>query len=175
MIRFPATLAARWRAALFAIALGTATTLNAQGGADPRIGSWDELQTSSHYDSLRRVLSNLDNGMIRLVVNDKLLEVNRWHVDFRCDGAQYRILNYGGKFVGITYACRRTGARTFETWFTYGPADPGVDQRGVVAGRSSGTGTEEVSADGRRYRTTGVARLANGTLEKAHREFSRRN
>jgi hypothetical protein len=162
-------------AVLCAIGLGAAATLNAQGDTDPRIGSWDELKTSSHYDSLLRVFRNLNSGMIRMEVNFKLLEVNRWHVDFRCDGGKYRTLTYDGKFVGITYSCRRTGARTFESSFTYGPADAGVDQRGVGTGQIAATGTEEVSADGKYYRTTDVSELRNGEIHKAHREFVRRN
>jgi hypothetical protein len=30
--------------------LGTATALSAQGESDPRIGSWDELKTSTYHD-----------------------------------------------------------------------------------------------------------------------------
>jgi hypothetical protein len=157
------------------IASGAAAALNAQGDTDPRIGSWDELKTSSHYDSLLRAFRNLDNGMIRMEVNFKLLEVNRWHVDFRCDGGKYRTLTNDGKFVGFTYSCRRTGARTFQTSFTYGPADAGVDQRGVGVGQTAGTGTEEVSADGKYYKTTGVTQLSSGEVQKSHREFVRRN
>ena len=174
--RVPRLHARAWIAAvLCATGLGAAATLNAQSDTDPRIGSWDELKTSTHYDSLLRVFRSLDNGMIRMEVNFKLLEVNRWHVDFRCDGAKYRTLTYDGKFVGITYSCKRTGARTLESSFTYGPADAGVDQRGVVPGQTSGQVTEEVSADGKHYRTTGVTQLAGGGLQKVHREFVRRN
>jgi len=84
--------AARWRFTVCALGLGAAATLNAQDVADPRIGSWDELRTSTNYDSLLRVFENLDHGMIRMHVNSKLLEVNRWHVDFKCDGEKYRAL-----------------------------------------------------------------------------------
>jgi len=162
-------------AVLCAIGLGAAATLNAQSDTDPRIGSWDELKTSSHYDSVLRVFRNLDNGMIRMEVNFKLLEVNRWHVDFRCDGGNYRTLTYDGRFVGITYSCRRTGTRTVESSFTFGPADAGVDQRGAGVGQTSGAWTEEVSADGKYYRTIGVAHLTSGGVQKSRREFVRRN
>jgi beta-lactamase regulating signal transducer with metallopeptidase domain len=174
--RIPRVHARAWIGALLCVSgLGAAATLNAQSDTDPRIGSWDELRTSTHYDSLLRVFRSLDNGMIRMEVNFKLLEVNRWHVDFRCDGGTYRTLTYDGKFVGITYSCKRTGARTVESSFTYGPADPGVDQRGVSPGRPAGKLTEEVSADGKYYRTTGITPLASGGVQKIHREFVRRN
>jgi hypothetical protein len=107
-------------AALCAAGLAAAATPNAQGEADPRIGSWDELKTSTHYDSILRVFRNLDNGMIHMQVNGKLLESSRWHVDFRCDGGKYRTLTYDGKFVGMTYSCRRAAARTIESSFTRG-------------------------------------------------------
>jgi hypothetical protein len=160
--------------ALCVFGLGTAPALSAQGESDPRIGSWDEQKTSTHYDSLLRVFERLDSGMTRMQVNAKLLEVNRWHVDFKCDGRKYRTVTNDGKFVGITYSCRRTGARTLESSFTYGPPDAGVGQL-VQADWTSGTWTEEVSADGASYKTMGVTKLGNGQVREDHREFVRRN
>jgi len=161
--------------AVCAFALGTATALSAQNESDPRIGSWDELKTSSHYDSLLRVFERLNNGMIRMQVNAKLLQVNRWHVDFKCDGRKYRTLTDDGKFVGLTYSCRRTGARTLESSFNHQAPDAGAGLRLVQPDWTSGTWTEEVSADGMSYKTMGVSKLTNGQLREDHREFFRRN
>jgi hypothetical protein len=162
-------------AALCAIGLGAAASLNAQAAADPRIGSWDELKTSTHYDSLLRVFRYRDDGMIHMDVNAKLLEVNRWHVDFKCDGGKYRTLTYDDKFVGILYSCRRTGARSIESSFTREAADAGVNLRWVGTDWTSAVWTEEVSADGKNYHTSGLTRLTSGQVRKELRDFVRRN
>ena len=161
-------------AALCALGLGAAASLNAQGAADPRIGAWDETRTSTDYQSLLRVFEHLDNGMTRMYVNAKLLEPNRWHVDFKCDGKKYRTLTHDDRFTGITYSCRQTGTRTIESSFTYGAADAGVDMRWTEKDRTSGTWTETVSADGKRYTTTGVSKLKNGQTRESRRDFVRR-
>jgi hypothetical protein len=161
--------------ALCVFGLGTSTVLSAESESDPRIGSWDELKTSTHYDSLLRVFERLDNGMIRMHVNAKLLEVNRWHVDFKCNGRKYRTVTDDGKFVGLTYSCRRTGARTLESSFTHEQPDAGAGLRLVQPDWTSGTWTEEVSADGMSYKTIGVSKLTNGQVREDHREFVRRN
>ncbi|MEJ0006250.1 MAG: hypothetical protein WDM77_07660 [Steroidobacteraceae bacterium] len=171
----PRIIAGRFAAATLCIGgLATAPALNAQNATDPRIGTWDELKTSTHYDSLLRVFENLNNGMIRMHVNAKLLEANRWHVDFRCDGARYRTVTSDGKFVGITYSCQRTGARTVESSFTYEQPDSGAGLRLGKADWTSGKWTEEVSADGKSYQATGITNLTNGEQRKEFREFSRR-
>jgi hypothetical protein len=161
-------------AALCALGLGAAASLNAQGAADPRIGSWDEVKGSTDYQSLLRVFENLDNGMTRMYVNAKLLEANRWHVDFKCDGRKYRTLTHNDRFTGTTYSCRQTGARTIESSFTYGAADPGVDVHWVEKDRTSATATETVSADGKRYTTVVVSRSSNGQARQSRRDFVRR-
>jgi hypothetical protein len=161
--------------ALCAFGIGSAIAVSAPRESEPRIGSWDELKTSSHYDSLLRVFERLDNGMIRMQVNAKLLDGNRWHVDFRCDGRKYPTVTVDGKFVGISYSCRRTGARTLESSFTYGQADTGAGLQLVRPDWTSGSWTEEVSADGVSYKTRGVTKLTNGQVRKEHREFVRRN
>ncbi len=162
-------------AGLCAIGLAAAATVNAQSESDPRIGSWDEVKNPIQYDSLLRVFQYLDNGMLHMEVNAKLLQVNRWHVDFRCDGGKYRTLTYNGKYVGITYSCRRTGARTIQTSFTREEAEAGVELRSTETDWTSAEWTEEVSADGMKYSTNGVTRLANGQVRYEHRDFVRRN
>jgi hypothetical protein len=153
-----------------------AAALNArEDAADPRIGSWEEQKTSTDYQSLRRVFENLGNGTTRMVVNAKLLEANRWHVDFKCDGAKYRTLTNDGKFTGITYACRRTGRLTFETSFTHGRADEGVELHWTPQDWTIGTAVETVSADGTRYTTVLVRSLTNGQTREERREFVRRS
>ena len=164
---------ARISFALCVLGFGAATALNAQQDADPRIGSWEEASTSADYQSVRRVFENLANGMIRMVVNAKLLEANRWHVDFKCDGEKYRIVRQDLKFTGITYACRRTGARAFETAFTYGEPDAGVSWHGIAKDRTTGTWVETVSPDGQKYTTVGVSRLTNGQTREERRDFVR--
>lgn len=161
--------------ALCVFGLGTVSAASAQGKSDPRIGAWEELKTSTHYDSLLRIFEPLDNGLIRMQVNAKLLEANRWHVDFKCDGRKYRTVTIDGKFVGINYSCQRTGARMLESSFTYGQPDAGAGLRLAEPGWTSGTWTEEVSADGASYRTLGVTKLTNGQAREEHREFIRRN
>ncbi len=162
-------------AVLGAVGLGVAATLNAQNQVDPRIGAWDELRTSSNFQSLRRVFEKLDNGMTRLVVNAKLLESNRWHVDFRCDGRQYPIVTQDNRSVGITYSCRQTGVRTFETTSTHEQADPGVALWGTAQDWTTGTGTETVSADGESYTTAGTSHLTNGQTRAGWRNYVRRH
>jgi hypothetical protein len=162
-------------AALGAVALGVAATLNAQNQVDPRLGAWDELKTSTDFQSLRRVFEKLDNGMTRMVVNAKLLEANLWHVDFRCDGRPYRTVTQDNRFVGITYACRQTGARTFETSFTHEPPDPGVDPRATAQDWTTGTGKETISADGESYTTVGTYHLPNGQTREGRRDYVRRH
>ena len=160
-------------AVLCVLGLGAAATLNAQATADPRIGSWDELKTSSHYDSLLRVLEPLDNGMVRMYVNRKLLEQNRLHVDFKCDGAQYRFVTQDGRFTGTTYSCRRAGPGTIESLFTYGKADPSVGTQ-PTEDANSARAKETVSADGKRFTIIIVSTLRNGQIRESRREFVRR-
>jgi hypothetical protein len=160
---------------LCATGLAAAAIVNAQSAADPRIGSWDEVKNPIHYDSLLRVFKYLDNGMIHMDVNAKLREVNRWHVDFKCDGGRYRTLTYDGKFVGITYSCRQTGARRIDSAFTREEAEAGVELGSIQTDWTSSAWTEEVSADGMKYRTNGVTRLTNGQVRYDHRDFVRRN
>jgi hypothetical protein len=162
-------------AGLCALGLAAAAIADAQSEADPRIGSWDEVKNPVHYESLLRSFKYLDNGMLHMEVNAKLLEVNRWHVDFKCDGGKYRTLTYDGKFVGITYSCRRSGARTIESSFTREEAEPGVALGSIQTDWTSSTWTEEVSADGMKYRTNGVTRLIDGRVRYDHRDFVRRN
>jgi hypothetical protein len=160
---------------LGAIGLAAAATLNAQEAADPRLGSWDELRTSDNYDSLLRVFEKLDDGMIRMYVNAKLLEANRLHVDFKCDGQPYRMLTRAGGFTGTTTSCRRTGPRTFETIISRGQPDPGVDARLRAQDLGSSKGTETVSADGEHYSFVFVGRTISGQTRESRREFVRRH
>jgi hypothetical protein len=160
---------------LGAVGLGVAGTLNAQNQADPRIGAWDEQRTSTDFQSLRRVFQKLDNGMTRMIVNAKLLEANRWHVDFRCDGRRYRTVTQDNRFVGITYSCKQTGVRTFETAFTHEPPDPGVNLWATPQDWKTGTGSETVSADGESYTTVGTSHLTNGQTREGRRDYVRRH
>jgi len=168
-----------WRAclgaALGAVGLAAAATLNAQDSADPRIGSWDEVRGASNYESLLRVFEKLDNGMIRMQVNAKLREENRVHVDFKCDGKPYRMLTQAGVFTGMTTSCTRTGARTVETLLIRGQLDAGVaaHQRPEDLGWSKGT--ETVSADGEHYSFVFVGQTVGGKARESRREFVRRH
>jgi hypothetical protein len=158
---------------LGALGLGAAAALNAQNTDDPRIGAWDELRSSTEFESLQRVFEKLDNGMIRLHLNAKLLEANQWHIDFRCDGKEYRSVTRDGKFTGTFYSCRQTGPRTVESVFRYAPPDAGVDGQ-WTAGRATARAQETVSADGKGYSTTLVTALANGQTREGRRDFKRR-
>jgi hypothetical protein len=150
-------------------------TSGVQTGSDPRIGTWEEQRVSNDFDSLRRVIAPADGGRLRLIVNAKLLEVNRWHVDFSCDDTQYRILAQDGKFTGITYSCRRTGPRKFEFSTTRAAADPGVMPAAPNARESvRSVGTETVSEDGKRYSMAATLTFADGHQRLSHREFVRR-
>jgi hypothetical protein len=151
------------------------SALNAQNASDPRIGSWDEQKTSTNYDSLLRVFAGAGNGMTRMIFNAKLLEVNRLHVDFSCDGTAYRVLTQDGRFSGLSYSCRRTGPRSFSFSSKREAADPGV----TVANGGSGnwvtaSGTETVADDGRTYNTTAVLQFADGQTKQSGKQFVRR-
>jgi hypothetical protein len=160
---------------LCAMAAAAPATSSAQEGSDPRLGHWDERRISDDFDSLLQVFEPAGTGKIRLIVNAKLLEANRWHVDFSCDGSKYRMLTQGGKFTGITYSCHRTGPRSFEFASTRGPADPGVSTLGLRAGDwTIATGTETVSDEGKRYATTAVLSFADGHKQTRRHEFIRR-
>ena len=160
---------------LCAMAAATPATSSAQGGSDPRLGRWDQQRISADFDSLVQVFEPTGTGKIRLIVNAQLLEANRWHVDFSCDGSSYRILTQDGKFTGITYSCRRTGRQTFEFASTRGPADPGVSTLGLRAGDwTVAAGTETVSEDGKSYATTAVLSFADGHKQTRRHEFIRR-
>jgi hypothetical protein len=80
-----------------------------------------------------------------------------------------------GKFVGLTYSCRRTGARKLESSFTHEQPDAGAGLRLVRPDWTSGTWTEEVSADGGSYKTIGITQLSNGQVREDLRKFVRRN
>jgi hypothetical protein len=152
-----------------------ATAAPGEGGSDPRIGTWVEQQISADFDSLLRVFELPGTGKTRMILNAKLLEANRWHVDFSCDGSKYRVLTQDGKFSGIMYSCRRTGPRTFEFASTRGVADAGA-----AAGTSgtgdwrSAAGHETVSDDGKSYATTAVLSFADGHKRTSRRQFIRR-
>jgi hypothetical protein len=155
-------------------AAATATS-SVQMGSDPRIGTWEEQRVSDDFDSLRRVIAPADGGRLRLIVNAKLLEVNRWHVDFSCDDTQYRILTQDGKFTGVTYSCRRTGPRNFQFSTTRTAADPGVTLAASSTRESiRSAGTEIVSEDGKRYSIAATLTFADGHQRLSRREFVRR-
>lgn len=151
-----------------AIAQSTATP-------DPRVGSWDEQKTSAYYDGALRVFENAGNGMTRLVLNAKLIEANRYRVDFKCDGSVYRVLNAEGKFTGLTYACKRTGDLTFESKSTREKADSGVQVFPSASGDFvSATGTETVSADGQTMTTSSKVTYADGHAVEIEKKYVRR-
>lgn len=161
--------------AAFAAVLFAAGALAAQSLDDPRIGSWDEQKTSTDFDPLLRVFVDAGGGKIRMIVNARLLEANRWHVDFKCDGAVYRVFTQDRRFAGVTYSCRRTGARSFTFSTQRLPPDPGVTVAVGAAGEwLSTTGTETVSSDGRTYDTTAVLTFTDGHRKQSNKQFVRR-
>ncbi|HEX3839076.1 MAG TPA: hypothetical protein VHW25_19125 [Steroidobacteraceae bacterium] len=160
---------------LFTLGVAASASSSAQEGSDPRIGTWEEQRISADFESLRRVIAPTGAGKLRLIVNAKLLEENRWHVDFSCDEDKYRILTQDGKFTGITYSCRRTGPRRFQFSTTRTAADPAV---APVASKTRDwvrtAGTETISEDGMRHSMSATLTFADGHQRVSRREFVRR-
>jgi hypothetical protein len=149
--------------ALGALALSAATLLNAQAAADPRTGVWEEQRTSTHFESIRRVVEDAPGGMTRMIINAKLDEPNRQHVDFRCDGKPYPILAANGSHTGMTYSCHRAGSRGLDSVIATQGASVGVET----------TVSEVVSEDGKRLSMTISAGTPDHRVEQTRREFVR--
>jgi hypothetical protein len=146
-----------------AFGLGAAALVNAQSAADPRTGVWEEQRTSTHFDSIRRVVEEAPGGMTRMVINARLDEANRQHVIFRCDGKPYPILAANGSRTGMTYSCRSTGSRALESVIAVQGAPVGVE-----------TGVREVvSEDGKALSMNIAVRTPDGHVENTRREFMR--
>lgn len=151
------------RLSLCTLGLAATAVLNAQEDVDPRIGVWEEQKTSTHFESIRRVLENIPGGMTRMVVNAKVDAANRQHVDFRCDGKQYPLLSASDRPTGVMYSCRRAGNRVVESSLT---------SVGVPASLDTAV-REVVSDDGQTLTMSITPGAGKMRIEESQRHFVR--